>query len=241
MTTCIGIVCIGDTYIREFEQTFKPSVVAYAQRHGYDLKIFTSYLDPAHAHKDCISFQKCLVPEALSQYDTVIVMDADIWMSDHAPRIPDCGDKVGIVNEAAQMAEYLTFSFVTPPIPYYASSGFELTTDKVLNTGFMVCKPQHHAAFLRRVYDTHIDKAIGHPRHFHYEQACIGYELQTHAMFADIPNAWNLIYLFYILLNRPPPASYGLHFAGIPARSQVLANYLVSRQLGQSRLGWGKL
>ena len=238
MSTCIGIVCIGEAYIQEFEQTFKPSVVKYAARHGYDVKIFTSYLDPAHPHPDCISFQKCLVPDALNGYDNVIVMDADIWMSDNAPRAPDCGDKVGIVNEVSQ-PEYSVVDCTTPPTPYYALCGFDLQTDKMLNTGFMICKPALHANFLRKVYDKHINKAVGHYRKFHYEQSCIGYELHTQNMFVEIPNAWNLIYLFYRILKKPTPASYGLHFAGLIGRSQELAGYLTTGQFRKGLLRWG--
>jgi hypothetical protein len=238
MTTCIGIVCIGETYIRDFEETFKPSVVKYAARRGYDLKIFTSYLDSAHAHPDCISFQKCLVPEALKDYENVIVMDADIWMSDSAPAAPDCGDKIGIVNEVTQ-PEYYAVDCTSPPIPYYAMCGLDLQTDKMLNTGFMICKPALHANFLRKAYDKHIDKAIGHYRKFHYEQSCIGYELQTQNMFVEIPNAWNLIYLFHRLLKRSVPPSYGLHFAGLIGRKQELAMYLTSTQFVKRGLRWG--
>ena len=240
MTTCIGIVCIGEAYIQEFEQTFKPSVVKYAARHGYDLKIFTSYLDPGHAHIDCISFQKCLVPEALKNYDNVIVMDADILMSDHAPQIPDCGDKVGIVDEVAQIPnEYNTLPYTTTQPEYYRLSGFELKTDKILNTGFFISKPAIHADFLCKVYDKYIDKAIGHPRRFHYEQACIGYELQSQNMFIEIPNTWNFIYLYYSTLRRAFPPTYGIHFAGLTNRSAELAKYLTSRQFVKRGLRWG--
>jgi hypothetical protein len=238
MTTCIGIICTGERYIREFEETFKPSVVKYAARHGYDLKIFTSYLDPGHAHPDCISFQKCLVPEALKGYDTVVVMDADIWMSDQAPRVPDCGDKIGIVNEVLQ-PEYSMVDCTSSPTPYYALCGFDIQTNKMLNTGFMICKPEIHANFLRQVYDKHIDKAIGHYRKFHYEQSCIGYELQVENMFVEISNSWNLIYIFHRILKTTPPPSYGLHFAGLLERSKVLAIYLTTGQLGKRILRWG--
>jgi hypothetical protein len=40
---CVGIVCIGENYLKEFEATFKPSVVAYCKKYGYDLKIFTDF------------------------------------------------------------------------------------------------------------------------------------------------------------------------------------------------------
>jgi hypothetical protein len=241
MRVCIGIVCIGQEYLSDFEATFKPSVIKYAQKYGYDLKIFTDFLDSNHTHNDSISFQKCLVPQALSEYDVVVVMDADIWISDSAPQIPIC-EKIGIVNEAAQFPPdvYRLLNFVSQPTEYYSLAGFSLETDKILNTGFIVCRPTHHAKFLADVYAKYIDKSVNHPRKFHYEQACIGYELQSQSQFELISNQWNSIYIFYTALNIPIKGVYGLHFAGMggSTRSSELNRYLtVQRQ--QRGIRWG--
>lgn len=242
MKVGIGIVCIGDKYLKDFEQTFKPSVVSYAHRHGYDLKIFTSYLDPSHTHPDGISFQKCLVPEAMAEYDAVLVMDADIWLSGTAPALPDPGDKIAIVNEAAQFlkSQYDSIGFVSKPTEYYALADFQLETDKILNTGFFVCRPALHAQFLREVYDKYIDKAPNHRRRFHYEQACIGYELQTQNRCVLLDNTWNSIYIMYSALRLPVPSVYGLHFAGMggSTRETELRRYLTT-QLPQRLPRWG--
>jgi hypothetical protein len=87
----------------------------------------------------------------------------------------------------------------------------------------------------RRQADAHIDKAIGHPRRFHYEQACIGYELQTQSMFTTIPNEWNWIYIF-----GASTQVYGMHFAGLQGSSRAvhLRKYLTTH-LVQSRVRWG--
>jgi len=242
MKVGIGIVCVGDRYLKEFEQIFKPSVVSYAHRHGYDVKIFTSHLDPEHTHIGCISFQKCLVPAAMAEYDVVLVVDADIWLSDSAPALPDPGDKIAIVNEAAQFPkeEYDMIKFVSQPTEYYALADFQLQTDKILNTGFFVCRPALHAQFLREVYDKYIGNAAGHRRWYHYEQACVGYELQTQNRFVLLDNAWNSIYLMYTALGRSVPAVYGLHFAGMggSTRETELRRYLTT-QLPQRLPRWG--
>ena len=242
MRVCIGIICIGQKYLSDFEDTFKPSVVKYAQKHGYDFKIFTDFLDEEHKHQDSISFQKCLVPQALSEYDVVVVMDADIWLSDSAPPIPLC-EKIGIVNEVAQFPPeiYSLINFVSRPTEYYSLSGFSLETDKILNTGFIVCRPTHHAKFLADVYAKYIDKSPNHPRRFHYEQACIGYELQSQSQFELISNKWNSISVFYTFLRMPYPTDlYGLHFAGLSgeSRSSELKRYLTT-QLPQRLIRWG--
>ena len=243
MKVCVGIVCIGESYIQEFEETFKPSVVKYAQRHGYDLRIFTDFLDKEHTHHECISFQKCLVPAALSEYDTVIVMDADIWMTDSAPQIPTC-EKIGIVDELTQvhMSLYNSLWWTSSAEEYYKLGDVPIQTDKLLNTGFMICHPSSHASFLKDVYFKYIDKSVGHPRKFHYEQACIGYELQTQQMFQALPNAWNMIYA----VNRIgkisfPQDVYGMHFAGVNPvyiRRLELKSYL-STQAPKSLIRWG--
>jgi len=241
MRVCIGIICIGQQYLSDFEATFKPSVVKYAQKHGYDLKIFTDFLDSDHKHSDSISFQKCLVPQALSEYDIVVVMDADIWVSDSAPPIP-MYEKIGIVNEASQFPPevYSLISFVAQPTEYYSLAGFDLPTDKILNTGFIVCRPTHHAKFLADVYAKYIDTSANHPRKFHYEQACIGYELQSQSQFELISNQWNSIYVFYTSLNIPIKNIYGLHFAGLggPTRASELNRYLTA-QRHQGGIRWG--
>ena len=241
MRVCIGIICIGQKYLSDFEGTFKPSVLKYAQKYGYDLKIFTDFLDSEHTHSDSISFQKCLGPQALSEYDIVVVMDADIWISDSAPPIPLC-EKIGIVNEAGQFPPevYSLLNFVSQPTEYYSLAGFELSTDKILNTGFIVCRPTHHAKFLADVYAKYIDTSANHPRKFHYEQACIGYELQSQSEFELISNQWNSIYVFYTSLNIPIKNIYGLHFAGLggPTRASELNRYLTA-QRHQGGIRWG--
>lgn len=239
MKVGIGIVCIGKQYSDEFEATFKPSVVAYASKHGYDIRIFDAYLDPTHAHPDCISFQKCLVPAQMTEYDVVMVLDADIWLTDKTPPVHamELSSKIGIVNEVAQLPpqQYAALGFASQPTEYYAMAGFALNTTHILNTGLMVCRPALHAQFLRGVYGAHIDKAIGHPRRFHYEQACIGYELQTQSMFTTIPNEWNWIYIF-----GASTQVYGMHFAGLQGSSRAvhLRKYLTTH-LVQSRVRWG--
>jgi hypothetical protein len=242
MSVCIGIVCIGQKYIKEFETTFKPSVEQYAKKYGYDLKIFTDFLDSKHTHPDCISFQKCLVPSLLKDYECVIVMDADIYVHDYTPPIHELlTDKIGIVNEVAQISgeQYLALGFASEPMQYYKLAGFHLNTNKILNTGVMICNPNIHSKFLEDVYDKHISKAQNHPRRFHYEQACIGYELQAQNMYSLLENRWNYIYIFNKFLNIPFAYAYFIHFAGMGGtRAIELARYLAAHR-SKSLVRWG--
>jgi lipopolysaccharide biosynthesis glycosyltransferase len=242
MKVCLGIISIGKLYLQEFEKLFKPSVVAYCQKYGYDLKIFTDFLDPKHKHPDTISFQKCLVPSLLMDYDLVVVLDADIYIEDHAPAIHfhELHDKIGIVDEVAQSTsegyqKLVQIGFADLPIPYYSKANFNLDTNSILNTGVMICNPKLHSEFLKSIYEKYVDTSIGHPRKFHYEQACIGYELQTNQMYTLIGNAWNFIYI-HNQITKEPMNLYFLHLAGI--RGSERENIL-TRHTSKRLIRWG--
>lgn len=243
MKVCIGILSIGQKYLEEFEKLFKPSVSTYCSKYGYDLKIFTDYLDQNYRQPDTISFQKCLVPSFLMDYDVVVVLDADIYIESNSPPIHELvTDKIGIVNELTQYSEQqyakLTGTgLFDEPIKYYKKCDFDLNTNKILNTGMMLCKPSLHAEYLKSIYDKHISKSVGHPRRFHYEQSCIGYELQTDNMFNLLPNVWNHIYMGSRMFKLLPIRNqYFIHFAGINGSYRESA---LSTHTMKSGFRWG--
>jgi hypothetical protein len=238
--TCIGIVCIGERYLKEFEETFKPSVISYANKYGYDLKIFTDFI--GQNHPDLFSFEKCLVPYQLIEYDCVVVMDADIYIHDYTPPIHLlASDKIGIVNEVAQITEeeYRSLIVQSQPIEYYSLSGFNIQTNKILNTGVMLCNPSLHAEFMKSIYDKYSQTAIGHSREFHYEQSCTGYELQTQNMFSLLPSAWNNIFIFNDFLKIPFNKPYFVHFAGLKGDSRSNFIKYLAAQRPKNRFRWG--
>jgi hypothetical protein len=242
MKVCFGIISIGKDYLEEFERLFKPSVSAYCQKYGYDLKIFTDYIDPKRKHPGTISFQKCLVPDQLRDYDLVVVFDADIYIENYAPPIHELqlNEKIGIVDEVAQSSpeqydQLNKIGYVDHAKPYYAKVGLELDTTKILNTGVILCNPSKHADYLKTIYEKYVDKSIGHPRGFHYEQGCIGYELQKDETYTLIPNVWNFIYVHH-QMTRQPIQSYFLHFAGLRGSDRKAA---LARHTFKGGLRWG--
>lgn len=232
MKVCVGIICIGERYIAEFQKLFKPSVAAYCNKYGYDLRLFPDFLDSDHKHPDNISFQKCLVPTQLLEYDRVIVLDADIFIESHAPplHVTELGDKIGLVNEVAQSTpeqyqSLVSMGFADHAKEYYRKAGFDIETSCILNTGVIICTPSKHAEYLKSIYERYVDKSAGHPRRFHYEQGCIGYELQKDNMFTVLPNAWNYIYIHPKLLSLKvsTPHAYFVHFAGLSGENREAA------------------
>lgn len=242
MKVCVGVISIGRSYLEEFERLFKPSVSAYCQKYGYDLKIFTDFLDPTRKHPDTISFQKCLVPSFLKEYDLVVVLDADIYIHDHAPPIhtTELNNKIGIVNEVSQSSpesyqELVASGFADYATNYYAKVNLLLETDKILNTGVILCNPSH-ADYLKSIYEKYVDKSIKHPRGFHYEQGCIGYDLQKDEMFTLLPSVWNYLYVHSQLTNTSVGKPYFVHFAGMRGSHREVA---LSRHTAKGSIRWG--
>jgi hypothetical protein len=242
MKVCFGILSVGRSYLAEFERLFKPSVFAYCSKNGYDLKVFTDFIDSDRKHPHTVSFQKCLVPDQLREYDLVVVLDADIFIEAHAPPIHNLqlNGKIGIVDEVAQSSpesykHMSAIGFADYPEDYYSKIGMKLETDKILNTGLIICNPSNHADYLKSIYEKYVNKSIGHPRGFHYEQGCIGYELQKDESYTLISNLWNFIYI-HSSITKVPIHCYFLHFAGMRGseREQCL-----SRHTFKGSLRWG--
>jgi hypothetical protein len=121
----------------------------------------------------------------------------------------DFGDKIGIINEYDQLVgneEYLgvvrfKLDWGTAS-EYYSKAGFMIETELMLNTGVLVMQPAKHGDFLRDVFNKHFRTCLTHPRKFHYEQAAIGYELQTKSMFTIIPKMFNAIWFIQKIINE---------------------------------------
>lgn len=221
MKVCIGIICIGRTYIAEFERLFKPSVEEYCNRWGYDLKVFTEFLDSKIKHPSAISYQKALIPshESMNSYDLVVVLDADIYIASDAPPIHtvELSGKIGIVDERDQVSSQELVALQERGFlgsDYYKQYGFDLQSDLYLNSGLMVCSPLLHGDFLKSVYSTYIQKTVKHTNPYHLEQSSIGYELIRNNMFTCIPKEWNCICRFESYLGKYN-RFYFLHFAGL--------------------------
>jgi hypothetical protein len=203
---------------------------------------FTDFIDPVRNHPDTISFQKCLVPDQLREYDLVVVLDADIFIESYAPPIHNLqlDGKIGIVDEVAQSSaegygHMVSVGYADRAKDYYAKVELELETNSILNTGLIICNPSLHADYLKSIYENYVDKSIGHPRGFHYEQACIGYELQTDKSYVAISNLWNFLFVHHQIL-KTPVYSYFLHFAGMKATRREVA---LSAHTFKGGLRWG--
>ena len=91
----------------------------------------------------------------------------------------------------------------------------------VFNTGVLVLQPKKHSDFLQKIYNKYVKKSINHKRGFHFEQSCIGYELQKNNLYKVLDNKFNAIWgltktdnINNISLNQYFKDNFFIHFAG---------------------------
>lgn len=106
-TKVLGVICLGDSYIRRFAKISLPSFRRFAERYSYDLHVFDEPLDSCIAEskrKKCVPWQKCLIPSRLLDYEQLLILDSDILISplagDPLELVPT--DKIGAVLEPAR-------------------------------------------------------------------------------------------------------------------------------------------
>lgn len=237
MTVCLVTIAVGDKYLKEYNRLFRPSQETYARKHGYDFRVITDYLGPVR-DISTISLNKILVcsQDWSLGYDFVVFIDADILINPDAPAIHSCmdfGDKIGIVDEFTQPSFQKRIEFnrrmnwEPNATTYYFRSGFTIQTNSMLNTGVIVMQPAKHGMFLKSIYDKYIQKSVNHPRHFHFEQSAIGYELILNNKFIVLPNTWNgiwYVYRYEMSLEIFSKSVNFLHFAGMGSNIEKYYN-----------------
>ena len=170
-------MAIGDDYKSMWEAYYKPSILPYAERHGYELIVVDDYIDAGPSGRARTPhWQKLLILERpdIARFERVVWIDADIFINfRHAPCIVEaCGPAAGI-GLVGHNATYATpelwdnrwhrahmkgsgiFARGRGPTPAerYAEAGLSGDVDDMVNTGVMVLDPARHAGFLRQVYD----------------------------------------------------------------------------------------
>jgi hypothetical protein len=232
MKVLLVTIAIGDRYLQEYKRLFYESQRLYAEQNGYDFKVITEFLDKNNQNKSCVSFNKILVcdQEWSKNYDYIIFVDADILINKNAPPIHtfvDYQNCIGIVDEYSQPSSekriniQRSMGWETSAKDYYKLCGFEIETTMVFNSGVLVLQPRIHNEFLKDIYNKYVSRSISHPRGFHFEQSCIGYEIQKANLYTVLDNKFNAVWGITKLdrtnqLSLPDyfKNNYFIHFAG---------------------------
>ena len=228
MKILLVTIAIGDKYLQEYKDLFYESQYNYAQKNGYDFKVITDFLDKKVQHRSTISFNKILVcNQSWSlEYDFIIFIDADILINIHAPPLHtyDYGKCIGLIDEYSQPSRekrlqiQRQMGWETSATDYYKLCGLDISTEMVFNSGVLVMQPKIHNGFLTNIYNKYVMQSISHSRGFHFEQSCIGYEIQKAHNYKVIDNRFNAIWGLSKLdgakLDTYFAENYFIHFAG---------------------------
>ena len=227
--TLLVTIAIGDKYLQKYNNIFRKNHEMYAKKHDYDFRVITDFLDKSISHVDAITFNKTLVCSQLwsHEYDYIILIDADILINMMSPAIHssiDFENKIGIVNEYSQPTNETRIEIQNmmgwepDANGYYKLAQFDIDTKMVFNTGVMVFQPKIHREFLDKIYNKYARNSINHPRRYHYEQSCIGYELQKEKNYKIMDNKWNTIWPLYKMVGSQLESIFRennfIHFTG---------------------------
>ena len=222
-------IAIGDKYLHQYNTIFRKNHEMYAKKHDYDFRVISDFLDKTLTHVDAITFNKILVCSQpwSNDYDFIIVIDADILINIMSPEIHtsmDFENKIGIVNEYSQPTNEMRLEiqrmmgWEPDAKGYYRLAQLDIDTKMVFNTGVMVFQPKIHREFLENIYNKYANNSINHPRRYHYEQSCIGYELQVHQNYKIMDNKWNTIWPLYKMMGSQLEfifrQNHFIHFTG---------------------------
>ena len=205
MKVCIAVLCIGDEYLKMYNDKFRRIQEFYATKHGYDFRVLTDFLDKKYNHKTTCSMHTLLICDQdwARDYDYIICIDGDIIINKNAPPIHeayDFGDKIGLINQSQPTLEarhkvqrYKGFE-VTAKDYYKLKSNHDIDTDHIINTGVMVWQPKKHAKFLKDIFYKYVENQIDNPAGLHYEQSVIGYEIQKNNLHYYMGHKWNALW-----------------------------------------------
>jgi hypothetical protein len=228
-----AVVVIGERYMNIYNSLFRKSHEEYAAKCGYDFRIITEFFDKKYQMIDVVTFNKLLIcsQEWAEDYDFIVIVDADILINKNAPPIhlsTDFGTSIGVVDEFACPTRELStqvrkqLGWEVTATEYYHKNGFEIETDIGINTGVIVVQPSIHANIMQYIYKKYVQKQIGHPKKFHFEQSCIGYELLKNKFYKIIDNRFNSPWALTKLradntetLRQYYNSNYFIHFCGV--------------------------
>lgn len=191
----IVTIALGNRFIRMTRNFCQKNWEEYARKHNYDLIFIEEPLDNTErAQKRSASWQKLLVcsQEWAKKYERIVWVDADVLINPNAPDISEGIpiDKIGAVNETQQPTkdqhhkaikrmyrvwgkDGLVFNESYHVPDYYKEYGIYCNFHDIVQCGIMVWSPQHHAEFLKSVYDNYED----HDNRLNYEMRPTSYEI----------------------------------------------------------------
>jgi hypothetical protein len=168
MKVAIVVFLMGEQYINSFNIYFRKNLENYCSKYGYDLILQTELIQQEKdMTKKKFYWQRMLVPNRFRDYDFVLSLDSDIFVSDNSPELPlkDIPEgKIGAVNERKYFGNYewreniqLKNKWEKTGQQWYALSGENKNYNDHINGGFVIYQPKYHADMLLKLYNENIN------------------------------------------------------------------------------------
>jgi len=155
-------------------------------------------------------WERLLIPYAYRNYDYVVSIDADIYVSDKAPPLPlhELGHRIGAVNERKMFGSYEYRENIQRRMgwkdirgrDWYALSGDTVTYDDHINGGFVVYQPAYHAEIMNALYTRYINV---HERFYQDDQSVLSHFLMENDMVYWLDERFNRVWFFWRELFYP--------------------------------------
>jgi hypothetical protein len=213
MKKALATFVIGDEF-KEFYKRFRESHVRYCERFNWELIEMTEPIIEVKCRKD-IGTQKILVG-TFEDYDTVVWIDSDVWITDNCPEIETRDPtKIGVTLEAP-FGSLDVYDLVKKRRQwgtvkeYYELYGYTEPGLPNLNSGFIVFHPKVHAEYVRKIQNEMLEFAKGIPEidkngnHMHNDQPFLGTRLMKDDMYEVLDWRHNCIWPVYRCLLAEP-------------------------------------
>jgi hypothetical protein len=210
------IIAQGDAFYDVYSKTTRPSHARYTAQYGYSLVEVRHALNaPNEPSIPCMQKYLLFRESWTANYDYLILMDADIYISQYSPPIhtlfADFGGRIGAVDEWPQPTGFIddklrlqrNMRWSESTHEFMATAGFQIDTQHLINSGLLVLQPALHASFAADMYTMYAQESIDNPNSL-FENCATQYELETRGLWASMPSEWNAIWLSQNLLPGNP-------------------------------------
>lgn len=225
----IVILAIGEKYINIFNLYFRNSVEKYCKKYDYDLIVLNELVKyEADMNSKKILWQKLLIPEKYEQYDYVVVMDSDIYISDNASPLPINfipEGKVAGSNERKYLGNYEWREKIQEKngwektgIDWYKLSDENKKYNDHLNSGFMIYQPKYHGKLLKKLYDDNINN---YQKYHQGDQSILSIFLIDNDLIYWLDQRYNRVWYFWKEIMYPDFDSYD-----ITLKKKLVANFV---------------
>jgi hypothetical protein len=163
----VAIIIMETNRISTFDTFFRKSLQNYCDVNKYELIVLDKALDGCADSGKKFFWQRMLLPSVYNEYDYVISMDSDIYISPNAPAIPFDEipeGKIAAINERKYFGNYewregvqIKNGWEKTGRDWHMLSGFDRKYNDHINGGLVVYQPKYHADIFKKLYYDNIE------------------------------------------------------------------------------------